>query len=76
MGESKGIAARAATGLIRGYQRWISPVLPAACIYQPTCSEYARQAIEKYGVVKGGALAAKRIARCHPFHDGGYDPVP
>ena len=62
--------------LIRGYKRFISPLLPDACIYTPTCSEYARQAIAKYGLAKGGWLAVKRLMRCHPFHAGGYDPVP
>ena len=62
--------------LIRGYQRYISPLLGAHCIYTPTCSAYALEAIEKYGALKGSWLAAKRIARCHPFHAGGYDPVP
>jgi putative membrane protein insertion efficiency factor len=63
-------------GAIRWYQHWISPLLGAHCIYTPTCSEYALQAIERYGALKGCWLAAKRIARCHPFHKGGYDPVP
>ena len=61
---------------IRFYQRHISPGLPPRCRYIPTCSEYALEAVEKYGAVKGGWMAAKRIARCHPFHKGGYDPVP
>ena len=61
---------------IRFYQRNISPLSPPRCRYIPTCSEYALEAVEKYGAVKGGWLAAKRIARCHPFHKGGYDPVP
>lgn len=61
---------------IRGYQRYISPLLPDACIYIPTCSHYAVEAIEKYGVVKGCWLGVRRILRCHPFHAGGYDPVP
>ena len=64
------------TAAIRFYQRNISPGLPPRCRYIPTCSEYALDAVEKYGAVKGGWLAAKRIARCHPFHKGGYDPVP
>lgn len=63
-------------GSIRFYKREISPFLPNACRYIPTCSEYAMQAVEKYGAVKGGYLAARRILRCHPFHPGGYDPVP
>ena len=62
--------------MLRFYKREISPMLPPCCRYTPTCSEYAMQAVEKYGVVKGGWLAAKRILRCHPFHEGGYDPVP
>ncbi len=64
------------TKLIKVYQRYISPVLPACCIYQPTCSQYALEAIERYGAVKGMWLAIKRICRCNPFHKGGYDPVP
>ena len=62
--------------MLRFYKREISPMLPPCCRYTPTCSEYAMQAVEKYGAVKGGWLAAKRILRCHPFHEGGDDPVP
>lgn len=62
--------------MLRFYKREISPMLPPCCRYTPTCSEYAMQAVEKYGAVKGGWLATKRILRCHPFHEGGYDPVP
>ena len=62
--------------MLRFYKREISPMLPLCCRYTPTCSEYAMQAVEKYGAVKGGWLATKRILRCHPFHEGGYDPVP
>ncbi len=63
--------------LIRFYQTSVSPLFPARCRYIPTCSEYARQAVEKYGAAKGGWLALKRFSRCHPFHKGGwYDPVP
>ena len=58
------------------YKRQISPAVPPSCRYSPTCSEYAMQAIEKYGLRKGGWLALKRISRCNPFHPGGYDPVP
>ena len=61
---------------IRFYQREISPLFPARCRYIPTCSEYAVEAVEKYGALKGGWLALKRLLRCHPFHKGGYDPVP
>jgi len=62
--------------LIGIYQSYISPLKPPSCRYIPTCSEYAKIAIEKYGPMKGGFLAIKRILRCHPFHKGGYDPVP
>ncbi|MGH8646996.1 MAG: membrane protein insertion efficiency factor YidD [Gammaproteobacteria bacterium] len=62
--------------LIRGYQYWISPLLGRHCRFWPSCSEYARQAIERYGLWRGGWLGAKRICRCHPWHPGGYDPVP
>ena len=63
--------------LVRIYQKYISPLKGRpTCIYVPTCSQYAIEALEKYGVVKGTYLAVKRILRCHPFHKGGYDPVP
>ena len=67
---------RIAVGLIVVYQRMISPLLGPACRYEPSCSEYAREAIEKYGMARGGWIGVKRIARCHPFHQGGFDPVP
>jgi hypothetical protein len=62
--------------LLRGYKLVISPVLPVACRFYPTCSEYAMQAIEQHGVLRGFWLAVKRITRCHPWNAGGYDPVP
>lgn len=65
-----------ALALIRFYKRFISPVLPSACRFEPTCSVYTYQAIEKYGVLKGGWMGIKRISRCHPLNPGGYDPVP
>ncbi|MBQ1772397.1 MAG: membrane protein insertion efficiency factor YidD [Clostridia bacterium] len=61
---------------IKGYQIYISPRHPACCRFSPTCSQYAVEAIEKYGAAKGGWLAFKRILRCNPFCKGGYDPVP
>jgi len=69
-------AARTALGILRAYQRLVSPLLPSACRFAPTCSEYARLAIVELGLVHGAALAAWRLARCHPFHPGGYDPPP
>ena len=63
-------------GMIKGYRRFISPYTAPSCRFIPTCSEYALEAVEKYGALKGGYLAARRILRCNPFHPGGYDPVP
>jgi putative membrane protein insertion efficiency factor len=67
---------RAVIGLLRGYQRFVSPLLPPACRFYPSCSEYALQAVELHGVLRGTGLALLRLARCHPFSKGGYDPVP
>jgi putative membrane protein insertion efficiency factor len=61
---------------VRGYQVSISPMLPASCRYHPSCSSYAIEALERHGALRGGWLAARRIARCNPFVAGGYDPVP
>lgn len=61
--------------LIRFYQLCISPLFPPTCRFYPTCSTYALQAIKKYGTLKGGYFAIKRILKCHPFHPGGYDPL-
>jgi uncharacterized protein len=63
-------------GLIRLYQSTVGPALPPSCRYQPTCSNYAYEAIERYGLLRGGWLAIKRVARCQPFGGHGYDPVP
>jgi putative membrane protein insertion efficiency factor len=67
---------RVALLLIKLYQSTISQVLPSSCRFTPTCSQYTYEAIEKYGFFKGSWLGARRIARCHPWNPGGYDPVP
>jgi putative membrane protein insertion efficiency factor len=65
-----------AMGLIRLYQLTFSRILPSSCRFTPSCSQYGYEAIKRFGFFKGGWLAARRIARCHPFNPGGYDPVP
>lgn len=62
--------------LIRGYRFLISPLFPPVCRFHPTCSQYAIEAIERFGMIQGSWLAVRRILRCHPYHPGGYDPVP
>ena len=74
--KTQSIPVRALIGLIRFYRRRISPAKPPACRFTPTCSAYAIEAIEVYGAVWGAWMAVSRIARCNPFHKGGYDPVP
>jgi putative membrane protein insertion efficiency factor len=66
---------RASIALIKVYRRLVSPVLPPSCRFAPSCSLYTLQAIEKYGLLKGGFMGARRILRCHPFSEGGFDPV-
>ena len=61
--------------ILRIYKRWISPMLPSACRFHPTCSEYMMEAIERHGAWRGVGLGLKRLGRCHPFHQGGFDPV-
>ena len=62
--------------LLSAYKRWFSPLLPPACRYLPTCSEYAQEAVDRHGIARGLALAGRRLSRCHPWGRGGYDPVP
>jgi len=62
--------------LVRGYQLFLGPLLPSVCRYSPTCSTYAIEALQKHGAWRGLLLSIRRIGRCHPFHVGGYDPVP
>lgn len=69
-------AARVAAALIRGYRRFVSPLLGPRCRFHPTCSEYALQAVTEHGAMRGGWLALRRIGRCHPFSPGGIDEVP
>jgi putative membrane protein insertion efficiency factor len=61
--------------LIQSYRRFISPMLPPSCRFTPSCSLYTLQAVEKYGLLRGGLMGARRLLRCHPFSEGGYDPV-
>ncbi|SFE93753.1 hypothetical protein SAMN04487969_109210 [Paenibacillus algorifonticola] len=74
--EKRPVARRVFQAPIHFYRKAISPHLPPSCRFAPTCSAYALEAIEKHGVLRGSWLAARRISRCHPFHAGGYDPVP
>ncbi len=73
---SPGIVARSGLVAIRGYQRVLSPVMGGNCRYYPSCSEYTYEAIERYGLGRGTWMGVKRIGRCHPWHEGGFDPVP
>ena len=71
-----GVASLVLRGAVRAYQLLLSPVLPPSCRYLPTCSDYAVEAIERHGALRGTALALRRLARCHPWGSSGYDPVP
>lgn len=70
------IAIRATLGLLSLYKKMVSPVLPPSCRFYPSCSTYAAQAVERHGLLHGGVYSLKRICRCHPWHEGGFDPVP
>jgi putative membrane protein insertion efficiency factor len=70
------VVSRIAIGALDLYKRFMSPLLPRACRFEPTCSVYAREAIARYGIGRGGVMAVGRLLRCHPFHKGGFDPVP
>jgi hypothetical protein len=61
--------------ILRMYKRWISPMLPSACRFHPTCSEYTMDAVQKHGALRGMWMGVRRLLRCHPFHEGGFDPV-
>lgn len=70
------MSQRVLVALVRGYQRFVSPYTPPTCRFYPSCSAYAVEAIQRHGPWRGMALATRRLLRCHPFHPGGYDPVP
>jgi len=61
--------------ILRIYKRWVSPYLPSACRFHPTCSEYMLEAVDRYGALRGVGMGILRLLRCHPFHAGGFDPV-
>lgn len=67
---------RSAVAGLRAYKAVVSPLLPPACRFVPTCSEYAAEAVARFGLLRGGWMALRRLGRCHPFHAGGFDPVP
>ena len=67
---------RVLVAFVQGYRMFLSPLLPPSCRYTPTCSAYALEALERHGALRGSWLTVRRIARCHPFRPGGYDPVP
>ena len=71
-----GGGARTVAGILLAYKKLVSPLLPPACRFHPTCSEYAREAVLRHGLLRGAGLALRRLARCHPFRPGGIDPVP
>jgi len=74
--ENSGLMRYLIQVLIRGYQLTMSPLLGPRCRFYPSCSQYALEAVKEHGALRGSALALRRLARCHPFHRGGYDPVP
>lgn len=75
-GDGMVVVRRIVQAPIRFYRKFISPLKPPTCRFYPSCSQYALEAVERYGALRGGWMAVRRIARCHPFHPGGYDPVP
>ncbi len=70
------LAALPLIGIVKAWQWLVSPLVPPSCRFYPSCSAYAATALERHGAVRGGWLAVRRVARCHPFHPGGVDPVP
>lgn len=76
MAQNNSTSQKIAISFVKGYQRWLSPLLGQNCRFQPTCSFYAIESINRFGVIKGCWLASKRILKCHPLNAGGFDPVP
>ena len=76
MSPNRAFGRRLFTGLIRIYQRLVSPHLGRNCRFSPTCSQYSLEAIERFGVIRGTVMGIRRLSKCHPFHQGGFDPVP
>ena len=76
MDSIKRAVAKGLIGIIQGYQYWISPMLGSCCRFHPSCSEYAAVAIKRFGILAAAGLVIRRIAKCHPWHEGGFDPVP
>jgi putative membrane protein insertion efficiency factor len=76
MSPRRGIASRALLFVLRVYKALLSPIMPSACKFYPTCSQYAQEAVARFGARRGMWLALKRLSRCRPFHAGGFDPVP
>ncbi len=75
-GESPTVVTRALIAVLAEYKRYVSPLLPPACRFHPTCSEYMAEALRLHGLVRGLWLGVRRLGRCHPWHPGGFDPVP
>ena len=74
--ENQGLGTRLGLSAVRGYQRYVSPMSGPNCRFMPTCSQYTAEAIERFGLVRGVGMGVARLSKCHPLHEGGYDPVP
>lgn len=74
--EPRGLGARMGVSAVRGYQRYVSPMSGPNCRFAPTCSQYTLEAIDRFGLLRGVGMGVARLSKCHPLHEGGYDPVP